>query len=74
SWHVTSAANVMRITDPARKSSERIPDADGTIVFRARVRGCKASSPSAGIGPYRSGRSPDWIKVKNPDAPASNKV
>jgi ATP-dependent DNA ligase len=19
--------------------------------------------------PYRSGRSPDWIKVKNPDAP-----
>jgi ATP-dependent DNA ligase len=20
--------------------------------------------------PYRSGRSPDWIKVKNPDAPA----
>jgi ATP-dependent DNA ligase len=20
--------------------------------------------------PYRSGRSPDWLKVKNPDAPA----
>jgi ATP-dependent DNA ligase len=24
--------------------------------------------------PYRSGRSPDWIKVKNPDAPAAARV
>jgi ATP-dependent DNA ligase len=24
--------------------------------------------------PYRSGRSPDWIKVKNPDAPAAFRV
>jgi hypothetical protein len=24
--------------------------------------------------PYRSGRSPDWIKVKNPDAPATIRV
>ena len=24
--------------------------------------------------PYRSGRSPDWIKVKNPDAPAANRL
>jgi hypothetical protein len=24
--------------------------------------------------PYRSGRSPDWIKVKNPDAPAATRV
>ena len=24
--------------------------------------------------PYRSGRSPDWIKVKNPDAPATVRV
>jgi bifunctional non-homologous end joining protein LigD len=23
--------------------------------------------------PYRSGRSPDWIKVKNPDAPAATR-
>jgi len=23
---------------------------------------------------YRSGRSPDWIKVKNPDAPAATRV
>jgi len=24
--------------------------------------------------PYRSGRSADWIKVKNPDAPAATRV
>jgi ATP-dependent DNA ligase len=23
---------------------------------------------------YRSGRSPDWLKMKNPDAPASSRV
>ena len=24
--------------------------------------------------PYRSGRSPDWIKVKNPNAPAAGRL
>ena len=24
--------------------------------------------------PYRSGRSPDWVKVKNPDAPAARRI
>jgi bifunctional non-homologous end joining protein LigD len=24
--------------------------------------------------PYRSGRSPDWIKVKNPAAPAATRI
>jgi ATP-dependent DNA ligase len=24
--------------------------------------------------PDRSGRSPDWVKVKNPDAPAATRV
>jgi hypothetical protein len=27
-----------------------------------------------GSVPYRSGRSPDWIKVKNPDAPAATRI
>jgi ATP-dependent DNA ligase len=25
-------------------------------------------------GPYRSGRSPNWIKVKNSNAPAATRV
>jgi ATP-dependent DNA ligase len=29
-----------------------------------------ASGPMRTISPYRSGRSPDWLKMKNPDAPA----
>jgi len=24
--------------------------------------------------PYRSGRSPDWVKVKNPNAPAATRI
>jgi bifunctional non-homologous end joining protein LigD len=24
--------------------------------------------------PYRSGRSPDWIKTKNPEAPAAMRI
>jgi bifunctional non-homologous end joining protein LigD len=24
--------------------------------------------------PYRSGRCPDWIKVKNPNAPAATRI
>jgi hypothetical protein len=26
------------------------------------------------VKPDRSGRSPDWIKVKKPDAPAASRV
>jgi hypothetical protein len=33
----------------------------------------RASSPSVGTD-YRSGHSPDWIKVKNSDAPEMTKV
>ena len=29
-----------------------------------------ASGPMRTISPYRSGRSPDWLKMKNADAPA----
>jgi hypothetical protein len=43
--------------------------------FVGRARGCKAISyglrdqAKRGDRPYRSGRSPDWIKVKNPNRP-----
>ena len=39
---------------------------DGATVFREACKlGCE------GVGsPYRSGRSPHWVKVKNPKAPA----
>jgi bifunctional non-homologous end joining protein LigD len=43
---------------------------DGATVYRAACQlGCEVSSKRFG-SPYRSGRSPHWVKVKNPAAPA----
>jgi bifunctional non-homologous end joining protein LigD len=44
---------------------------DGAIVFREACRlGCEGVVSKRLGSPYRSGRSPHWIKVKNPKAPA----
>jgi hypothetical protein len=39
-----------------------------TVLFRQGIVAKRRDKP------YRSGRSPDWIKVKNPDAPAATRV
>ena len=47
----------------------------GNAVFRhACVMGLEGIVAKRRDKPYRSGRSPDWIKVKNPDAPAATTV
>jgi hypothetical protein len=51
--------------------NEHIEHPEGVIVFQ---HACKMGlegivSKRLGSG-YRSGRSPDWLKFKNPDAPA----
>jgi bifunctional non-homologous end joining protein LigD len=44
---------------------------DGAIVFREACRlGCEGVVSKRLGSPYRSGRSPHWVKVKNPKAPA----
>jgi bifunctional non-homologous end joining protein LigD len=44
---------------------------DGAIVFReAGKLGCEGIVSKRLGSPYRSGRSPYWVKVKNPKAPA----
>jgi bifunctional non-homologous end joining protein LigD len=44
---------------------------DGAIVFREACRlGCEGIVSKRHGSPYRSGRSPRWVKVKNPKAPA----
>jgi len=46
-------------------------DEDGAIVFREACRlGCEGIVSKRLGSTYRSGRSPHWIKVKNPNAPA----
>jgi bifunctional non-homologous end joining protein LigD len=44
---------------------------DGETVFRhASKLGLKGIVSKRKDSPYRSGRSPDWLKMKNQDAPA----
>jgi bifunctional non-homologous end joining protein LigD len=44
---------------------------DGAIVFREACKlGCEGIVSKRLGSPYRSGRSPLWVKVKNPKAPA----
>jgi bifunctional non-homologous end joining protein LigD len=46
-------------------------DEDGAIVYREACRlGCEGIVSKRLGSTYRSGRSPHWIKVKNPNAPA----
>jgi ATP-dependent DNA ligase len=44
---------------------------DGAVVFREACKlGCEGIVSKRLGSPYRSGRSPHWVKVKNPKAPA----
>ena len=46
-------------------------EGDGEIVFREACRlGCEGVVSKRLGSTYRRGRSPLWVKVKNPDAPA----
>ena len=46
-------------------------DVEGVIVFHHACKlGCEGIVSKRIGSPYRAGRSADWIKVKNPAAPA----
>jgi hypothetical protein len=51
-------------TDPDRRSRR-----SGTVNGHMGLEGIAARD-----SPYRSGRSADWIKVKNPDALAATRI
>ena len=56
---------------PGVRLNEHIAHPNGTAVFQHTCKlGRKASCPSDSDRSYRSGRSPDWLKFKNPAAPA----
>jgi bifunctional non-homologous end joining protein LigD len=55
--------------------SEHVEGTDGTTIFgHACAMGLEGIVAKRRDRPYKSGRSPDWIKVKNPDAPAATRV
>jgi ATP dependent DNA ligase domain len=55
--------------------SDHMEGTDGEAVFgHACAMGFEGIVAKRRDRPYRSGRSSDWIKVKNPDAPATTRL
>ena len=76
-WQVRRAtlASLVRKTGGGIRLSDHLDSADGEAVFQhACAMGLEGIVAKRRDRPYRSGRSPDWIKVKNPDAPAATRV
>jgi bifunctional non-homologous end joining protein LigD len=55
--------------------SEHIEGTDGATIFaHACAMGLEGIIAKRRDRPYRSGRSPDWVKVKNPEAPGATRI
>jgi bifunctional non-homologous end joining protein LigD len=64
-------ASVLAKTAPGLRLNEHLEHKDGEVVFRHACQlGLEGIVSKRRGSPYRSGRSPDWLKTKNPDAPA----
>jgi bifunctional non-homologous end joining protein LigD len=64
-------AKLMRHAKGGLVPNEHIEFDDGEMVFRHACKLGLEGIVSKRLGsPYRSGRSPDWLKMKNPAAPA----
>ena len=75
-WHVRRATlrSLIKRAGPGIRLSDHL-DGDGVAAFRHACRmGLEGIVAKRRDKPYRSGRSPDWIKVKNPDAPAATRI
>ena len=63
--------SVLREARPGLVLNEHLEHEDGDIVFRHACQLGFEGIVSKRLGSrYRSGRSPDWLKVKNPEAPS----
>jgi bifunctional non-homologous end joining protein LigD len=68
-------ARLLRGAGQGVQLSDHMDGNDGEAVFRhACAMGLEGIVAKRRDKPYRSGRSPDWIKVKNPDAPAATRI
>jgi bifunctional non-homologous end joining protein LigD len=68
-------ANLLRNATDGIRLSDHIDGADGDAVFHhVCAMGLEGIIAKRRDKPYRSGRTTDWIKVKNPDAPAASRV
>jgi bifunctional non-homologous end joining protein LigD len=63
-------ANLLRGSHLSLVLNEHFEE-DGEIIYREACKlGCEGIVSKRLGSPYRSGRSPHWVKVKNPKAPA----
>jgi bifunctional non-homologous end joining protein LigD len=68
-------ASLLRKAGDGIRLSEHLDGTDGATIFRhACALGLEGIIAKRRDRPYRSGRSPDWVKIKNPDAPAATRV
>jgi bifunctional non-homologous end joining protein LigD len=64
-------SSVLAKASPGLRLNEHLEHEDGEIVFRHACKlGLEGIVSKRKGSPYRSGRSPDWLKFKNPAAPA----
>jgi bifunctional non-homologous end joining protein LigD len=66
----TTLEMILANAGPGVRFNEHM-EGDGQIVFRHACKlGLEGIVAKRKDSAYRSGRSPDWLKIKNPDAPA----
>jgi ATP-dependent DNA ligase len=67
SWRACYAGHGVQLSDHM--------ESDGDAMFRhVCAMGLEGIVAKRRDRPYRSGRSPDWVKVKNPNAPATTRL
>jgi bifunctional non-homologous end joining protein LigD len=67
-------ASVLRKARPGVQLNEHLAHEDGEVVFQHACKMGLEGIVSKRLGShYRSGRSPDWLKMKNPAAPAARR-
>jgi bifunctional non-homologous end joining protein LigD len=67
----TTLASVLRKSRPGVRLNEHMEHPEGAVVFQHACKTGLEGIVSKRLGSrYRSGRSPDWLKFKNPQAPA----
>ena len=64
-------ASILRKSRPGVRLNEHLEHPEGSVVFEHACKMGLEGIVSKRLGSrYRSGRSPDWLKFKNPAAPA----
>jgi bifunctional non-homologous end joining protein LigD len=75
-WEVRRATltKILRTVPSGIRLSEHVGGCGDTIYAHACALGAEGIVSKRRDRPYRSGRCADWVKVKNPDAPAATRI